>query len=157
MGGSARGNLSLFPRIILAPSAFWKMGQSGSQGDSEQSMVGWGGVGWVSCTWPPIGASADPAKAGPTLAEAVRKAASLGTCALGVSHNSQLQNGSCRLICGSCPSLKDRRLPSWPVLSPQCLGSCSGQRYLPGLLGVFMPDPGRTVEAGSSCALKSFS
>lgn len=155
MRGSARGNFSLFPRIILAPSAFWEVRQSGSQGDSEQSMARSGGT--VSCTWPPVVASADPAKAGPALAEAVRKAASLGTCALGVSHNPQLPHGSCRLICGSCPSLKDRRLPSWSVLSPQCLSSSSGQRYLPCLLGVFVPDPGRTVEAGSSSTLKRFS
>lgn len=63
----------------------------------------------------PIGASADPAKAGPTFAKTARKASSLSTCALGVSHNPQLQDGSHRFIHGFCLLLEDKNLACWVI------------------------------------------
>lgn len=66
---------------------------------ADLQMVARGG-----CSWPSKGRA--------HLCRGCGKAASPSACALGVSHNPLLRNGSCWLVCGFCPSLMDRGLGS---------------------------------------------
>lgn len=133
------GRLRASPQHDSGPSASWEAGQPCSWGDSEQRL---------GChAWWPTGAPADPAKTGPTSAEAAREAASLGP---GAPELPTILSSTVAAAARPWPlPFPDGQVSgSWSASPLSLRSSSSGQRGCLASWG-FRARPSGTVGAGS--------